>query len=92
MTTFSFDAIIASRWYHVYKDTTWSNAEVGEQVKVELETNPKSIAVDTYSCAITAKHSYFIGCSSTLRREAKRNAHNSRDSVNKEYDWSIQTR
>ena len=61
MTTFSFDAIIASRGYHVYKDTTWSTAEVGEQVKVELETNPKSIAVDPYSCAITAKHSYFIG-------------------------------
>ena len=61
MTTFSFDAIIASRGYHVYKDTTWPNAEVGEQVKVELETNPKSIAVDPYSCSITAEHSYFIG-------------------------------
>ena len=59
MTTFSFDSIIASRGYHV--GITWvsrlqryKHAEVGEQVKVELET--KSIADDPYSCAITAKH------------------------------------
>ena len=58
---FSFNAAIASRGYHVYKDTTWSNAKVGDEVKVEVETAPKSIAADPYSCAIKAKHSYFNG-------------------------------
>ena len=56
-----FETIIASRGYHVYKETSWSNAKVGEDVKVELETNPKSIACDPYSCAIKAKHDYFVG-------------------------------
>ena len=56
---FSFKAIIASRGYHVYKDTTWSNAKVGDEVKVEVETDPKSIAADP--CVIKAKHSYFNG-------------------------------
>ena len=51
----SFDTIIASRGYHVYKETSWSNAKVGDEVKVEIETS------DPYSCAITAKHDYFVG-------------------------------
>ena len=29
----------------VYKETSWSNAKVGDEVKVEIETNPKSIAI-----------------------------------------------
>ena len=57
---YSFDSIIASRGYHVYKETSWSNAKVGEEVKVEVQTNPRSIAKDPYSCAIKAKHEYFV--------------------------------
>ena len=57
----SFDTIIASRGYHVYKETSWSNAKVSDEVKVETETNPKSIASDPYSCAIKTKHDYFLG-------------------------------
>ena len=52
---------IASRGYHVYKETSWSNAKVGNEVKVEIETDPKSIASDPYSCAIKTKHDYFVG-------------------------------
>ena len=38
---YNFKAIIASRGYHVYKETSWSNAKINEEVKVELETkNP----------------------------------------------------
>ena len=58
---YSFDTIIASRGYHVYKETSWSNAKVGDDVKVEIETNPKSVASDPYSCAIKTKHDYFVG-------------------------------
>ena len=39
MSTYNFQATIASRGYHVYKETTWSNAKVNEKVKIEIETN-----------------------------------------------------
>ena len=58
---YCFEAIIASRVFHVYKETSWSNAKVGDVVKVEVESNFKSIAHDPYSCAIKAKHEYFTG-------------------------------
>ena len=58
---FSFKAIIASRGYHVYKETSWSNAKLNDEVKVELETDAKSLSTDLYECAIKAKISYFIG-------------------------------
>jgi len=45
MPGFEFKAIIASRGYHVFKDTTWSGAKVNDPVKIELETNPNSILV-----------------------------------------------
>ena len=48
---YPFDAIIASRGSYVHKETTWLNVKVGDEVKVEIESNPKSIAIDPYSCA-----------------------------------------
>ena len=50
-----------SRGFHVYKETTWSNAKVGDEVKVEVQISLKSIAYDPYLCAIKAKHEYFTG-------------------------------
>ena len=55
---YCFEAIFASRGFHVYKEMTWSNAKVGDEVKVEVESNLKSIAHDPYSYAIKAKHEY----------------------------------
>ena len=55
------EAVISSRGFHVYKETTWSNAKVGNEVKVEVEFNLNSIAHDPYSCAIKARHEYFTG-------------------------------
>ena len=49
---FSFKAIIASRGYHVYKETSWPNAKLNNEVKVELETDAKSLSTDPYACAI----------------------------------------
>ena len=45
---YSFDAIITTWGYHIYKETSWSNAIVDDEVKVEIETNAKSIASDPY--------------------------------------------
>ena len=56
---FTFDAKIASRGYHVYKNTTWTNAAVGEMVMVEVETNNQSKLIDPYACAIKRKNRYF---------------------------------
>ena len=52
---YSFKAKIASRGYHVFKETSWSNAKEGDEVKVELETNKSSNKIDPYACAIRAK-------------------------------------
>ena len=57
---FSFKAIIASRVYHVYKET-WSNVKLNGEGKVELETDAKSLPTDPSACATKMKHSYFIG-------------------------------
>ena len=56
-----FEAIIASRGFHVYKGATWSNAKVGDEEEVEVKSNLKSIVHDPYLCAIKTKHKYFTG-------------------------------
>ena len=58
---YSFKAKIASRGYHVFKETFWNNAKEGDEVKVELETNKSSNKTDPYACAIRAKEEYFKG-------------------------------
>ena len=38
---YSFAATVASRGFHVYKNTSWTNAKMGEKVTVEMGTkNP----------------------------------------------------
>ena len=59
MSTYNFQATIASRGYHVYKETTWSNAKVNEKVKIEIESNQSPMALDPYACALKAKDKYF---------------------------------
>ena len=39
---YSFDSKIASRGYHVYRNSAWQNAKSGHKVKVEIETNKYS--------------------------------------------------
>ena len=56
---FYFKAILASRGYHVYKESSWSNAKIDEEVKVELETNTKSLSTDPHAFAIKTKNPYF---------------------------------
>ena len=58
---YSFDAIIASRGFDGYKETTCLNAKVGDKVKVEIDSNPKSLTIDPYSCAIKTQLNHFIG-------------------------------
>ena len=61
MSTYDFQATVASRGYHVYKETTCSNAKVNEKVKIKIETNQSLIAIDPYACVVKAKEKYFDG-------------------------------
>ena len=55
MSTYNFQATIAPRRYHVYKETPWSNAIVNEKVKIETATTRSSIAIYPYACAVKAR-------------------------------------
>ena len=48
------EEIKTSQEFQAYKEMTWSNAKVGDEVKVEVESNFKSIAHNPSSCAIKA--------------------------------------
>ena len=53
--------LLRSRLLLGYKETSWSKARDGEEVKVELETSQSSKTVDPYACATRAKEEYFKG-------------------------------
>ena len=61
MSSYNFQVTIASRGYHVYKETTWSNAKVNEKVKIGTEINQSLIAINPYACAVKVKKKYFDG-------------------------------
>ena len=54
-----FDSKVASRWYHVYRNSTWLNAKPGHKMKVERETNKLSKTIEPYACAVKMKHQFF---------------------------------
>ena len=58
-TTYSIKAKIASRGYHVYKNTKQVNAKEGDEVQAEIETNEDSVKVNPYIYAIRVKGNYF---------------------------------
>ena len=49
---YSFQAKIAALGYRVYKNLAWSNANQGDFVTVEIETDKESKKIDPYCCAI----------------------------------------
>ena len=40
--TFSFQTKVASCGFHIYKNTTWENVNIGQEILVQLETNEDS--------------------------------------------------
>ena len=50
--SFSFQMKPASRWFHICKNTTWENVNMGQEISVQLETNEDSKKIDPYCCAI----------------------------------------
>ena len=72
-----FEAIVASRAYHIYKETTWRRARVGETVKVEVETNQSSTQIDPYASAIKVKNAFYDICETVghIPREISRHTY-----------------
>ena len=50
--SFSFQTKVASRGFHIYKNTTWENGIIGQEISVQLETNENCKKIDPYCCAI----------------------------------------
>ena len=50
--TMSLKTKVASRGFHIYKNTTWENVNIGQEISVQLETNEDSKNIDPYCCAI----------------------------------------
>ena len=49
---YSFQATVAARGYHVYKNATWDQTKVGDKFLVEMESDNKSKEIDPYCCSI----------------------------------------
>ena len=46
MSHYDFKDIISLRGYHLYQETAWSGAKVNDKIKIEIESNQSSIAID----------------------------------------------
>ena len=56
---YSFQVKIASRGFHVYKETTWKRVKVGDEVEVIFEESKLSKEIDPYCCAFKIQNPYF---------------------------------
>ena len=52
-------AIIVTRGYYIYKNTSWTNAKMGEKVIMEVETKIASLETDPFAFAIRLKIKFF---------------------------------
>ena len=52
-TMYSLTTETGSRSYHVYRDTSWNNIIIHQEVKVVKERNEESINIDLYCCYTT---------------------------------------
>ena len=71
----SFQAKVASRGYHVYKETTWRNAMENEKVTVAIESNEASKQIDPYCCAIQIKSGESVVTFGHITREISRHCY-----------------
>ena len=67
----SFQAKIASRGYHIYKETTWEKAGVGPVI-VDIECDTLSKEIDPYCCSIRVKENGELVTVGHIPREISR--------------------
>ena len=73
---YSFTATLAWRGYYIYKNSSSTNAKVGENVTVVMETK-SSLEVNPYACAIKIKNRFFDSLITVghIPREISRHVH-----------------
>ena len=49
---FGFQTKVAWRGFQIYKNTTWENVKIGQEISLQLETNEDSKKIDPYCWAI----------------------------------------
>ena len=50
--SFSFQTKVASHGFHIHKNTALENANIGQEISVQLETNEDSKKINPHCCAI----------------------------------------
>ena len=50
--SFSFQTKVASRGFHIYKNTSRENVNIGQEISVQFETNKDFKKIDPYCYAI----------------------------------------
>ena len=50
---YRFEAKVAARGYHIYRNLTWENVKPGDKMTVRLETNDELKKVDSYCCVLS---------------------------------------
>ena len=72
---FSFQTKVPSRGFHIYKNTTWENVNIGQEVPVQLESNEDSKKIDPYCCAIKTMASGKLETVGHIPREVSRHTY-----------------
>ena len=72
---FSFQTKAASRGFHIYKNTTWENVNIGQEISVQFETNEDSKKIDPYCCAIKTMVSGKLETVGHISREDSRHTY-----------------
>ena len=72
---FSFQTKVALRGFHIYKNTTWENVNIVQEISVQLETNEDSKKIDPYCCAIKTMVSGKLETVGHIPREVSRHTY-----------------
>ena len=72
---FSFQTKVASRGFHIYKNATWENVNIDQEISVQLETNEDSKMIDPYCCAIKTMVSGKLETVGHIPREVSRHTY-----------------
>ena len=66
---------VAARGYHVYKNSTWDQAKVGDKVLAEIESDKKSKEIDPFCCSIRTSVNQQIKTVGHIPREISRHVY-----------------
>ena len=86
-----FEATVANGDYHVYNNTTWNHAKVGDKVLLEIESNKKSKEIDPYCCSIRTSVNQQIKTVGHILREISRHVYFFFKDDHGHIDWTVKS-